>query len=434
MQLALRPFTTAGVALVGAGVIAVTPVAVAPPDLHMRSVSLSASSQALSFPKTAALPDLGGVFDPATGAIPVTAYTQLFQQSFTNVQQVIGLVIDSPAPILQQVLRNQMATASQLSTIGQTVISNLFYYAAQLPGQIDVALGKFQAGDVQGAVTTLWNAAIFNPLIGTGFALMPLAQLPGKMATNFGKAVTAAMSGVSNVGLGAIAMINSTGLAFAAAAQVVADAVQSGDPVKISNALLTAPATVAGGLLNGNFPKGNIGLINGVVKNLVAMRTAIAKALGAPATVAASTTAPSIDSNQPEGGAAKSMSSETKPTGENASSEATAAKPAASDTAVAERDTSTADEAPQATLVRESLKAAPGQTGVRTNGSYGVKANLAQGLREDVAASVDKSVSRVSDGLKKALGGQKSAPKKSETKSTGSSSSGGTSSGSGDAG
>lgn len=431
MQLALRPFTTAGVALVGAGVIAVTPVAVAPPEPHMRSVSLSASSQALPLPNAAALPDLGGVFDPATGAIPVTAYAQLFQQSFTNVQQVIGLVIDSPAPILQQVLRNQMATANQLSTIGQTVITNLFYYAAQLPGQIEMALGKFQAGDVQGAVTTLWNAAIFNPLIGTGFALMPLAQLPGKMATNFGKAVTAAMSGVSSVGLGAIAMINSTGLAAAAAAQVVADALQTGDPVKISNALLAAPATVAGGLLNGGFPKGNIGLINGILKNLVTMRTTIAKALGAPTTVAALTAAPAIVSDESERGGERSASSEIAPPGENASADATAvASPPASEMAAGKQDPSTADDAPRVSLMRESLKAVPGETRIRTSNSKQVRADLAQGIRDGVSAAVNRTASQVSDGLKKVLGGQEKADKKAASNSSG----GGTSSGSGDAG
>ena len=40
MQHALRPYATAGVALVGASIIAVTPLAVPPPSVQMRQVQL----------------------------------------------------------------------------------------------------------------------------------------------------------------------------------------------------------------------------------------------------------------------------------------------------------------------------------------------------------------------------------------------------------
>ena len=65
MQAGVRPYLTAGVALVGASVIAVTPVAAPPRDIHLPPVHLSA---AIENPAT--------VFAPALTAAQTLIATQ----------------------------------------------------------------------------------------------------------------------------------------------------------------------------------------------------------------------------------------------------------------------------------------------------------------------------------------------------------------------
>ena len=55
MQHVLRPYATAGVALVGASIIAVTPMAVPPPSVQMRQVQLVDAWSALVTDTTANL-------------------------------------------------------------------------------------------------------------------------------------------------------------------------------------------------------------------------------------------------------------------------------------------------------------------------------------------------------------------------------------------
>lgn len=55
MQLALRPFTTAGIALVGAGAIAVSPLA--PPPVTATTVSNGISSAAVALTATSSFVD-----------------------------------------------------------------------------------------------------------------------------------------------------------------------------------------------------------------------------------------------------------------------------------------------------------------------------------------------------------------------------------------
>src|SRR5689334_23314198 len=88
-----RPYLNAGVALVGASVIAVAPVAPAPP--HVSLPSVRSAEVALS----AATSPYGQLLEHT-----VTNLNDLFQQTFAN----------GVAPLLAQVLKNQSTMITQL--------------------------------------------------------------------------------------------------------------------------------------------------------------------------------------------------------------------------------------------------------------------------------------------------------------------------------
>lgn len=98
MYTTLRPYATAGVAMLGASAIAIAPVVVAP-----------------------AMPDLR-VADPAvalSAAIdPLTPLLDLFNKSEVNFANLAGAWLEAPAPILQQIIANQIGYLGELPDIG----------------------------------------------------------------------------------------------------------------------------------------------------------------------------------------------------------------------------------------------------------------------------------------------------------------------------
>ena len=70
MQLALRPYATAGVAVLGAGLIYVTPVTA--PDVEQRAVDLAAAEDIIDLvnPMDAGFGSLGGLSGELSGVLP----------------------------------------------------------------------------------------------------------------------------------------------------------------------------------------------------------------------------------------------------------------------------------------------------------------------------------------------------------------------------
>ena len=93
MQPALRPYATAGVALVGASVIAVSPVTVTPTavqEVRDKAVHLSALVN------------------------PIDVFRPIIETALENAQTVGGQIADNPAPILMQVIANQLASIGNI--------------------------------------------------------------------------------------------------------------------------------------------------------------------------------------------------------------------------------------------------------------------------------------------------------------------------------
>ena len=101
MQLSTRPWVIAGVALVGAGLIAATPVAAAVPDVQAADVQLTA----------------GGFDDVSLGQLFTNAST-----SFTH--NIFDPFIGAPFPVGQQVTENFLGYLSSIFT-DPSQISNI---------------------------------------------------------------------------------------------------------------------------------------------------------------------------------------------------------------------------------------------------------------------------------------------------------------------
>lgn len=124
MQLALRPFTTAGIALVGAGVIAVSPLA-PPPVATSATTTMSAASVALTA--------------SSSFVDPIAYWGEVLELAGTNLSTHFEAAIADPFPVLGQVVENQVGYANTIITALSTTSQRLdaFVKGAYFAGQIE---------------------------------------------------------------------------------------------------------------------------------------------------------------------------------------------------------------------------------------------------------------------------------------------------------
>lgn len=261
MQLASRSYLAAGVALVGASAIAVSPMAPSVPatsPVHMH-VAL-----------TAAIDNPFTVFEPA------------FTATQTMISNIIERQTTNPAPIPRQLLENAVAgyqafmstppawqiakiladgvIAAQnfgpnLAALGETTSAAgtalseaLSQLAAGLPAGLEAAAAKIAAGDPGGALDGLvldGMQPIINILI---FAVSPEINAVGHVLNIPQPIIDAATESTLGVVIGLAAATVGVGYDLdgqprailkqaLVGAQEVANAVATGDPVKVVNAI-----------------------------------------------------------------------------------------------------------------------------------------------------------------------------------------------------
>lgn len=303
MQAALRPYATAGVALVGASVIAVSPVTVTPTaiqEVQDKAVQLSALVN------------------------PIDLFGPIFESAFENAQALGVQFAENPAPILQQILVNQIngignigsaleaqvgvipelpallgdaiengfanfgALAEFVPTLLEDIVGTLTseQFQAQLQGVLDTAA----AGDFGGAFTQLFGALLGSvglpaagilPLVSTALqgsladaaTLFPIAAGP---LANAQAAVEAAQTPLLLVGLGALVPVFGTGVAAGDTLSGLLDAVQNGDPEAAFNAIVNGAAAATTAVLEGAVGP------SGIAAGLQGLREAIAEAITNP--------------------------------------------------------------------------------------------------------------------------------------------------------
>lgn len=391
MHLALRPYVTAGVALVGAGVIAVTP-AIAPP------ASIQPQTQAIEL--TAAVD-------------PLTQWAGIITRTVTEASQFAQTIAANPAPILQQITQNQLGNA-------QTVSNALQAFANGMGAMLDPsrpggtvyllieAVRHLQQGDPVAASQAAWNG-----ILGFLYQALPLSNLTSiqaTMATNFGKAVTELAKLPYSIGFVSIGIAHAPFQAFEETSAAVMEALADHDPTAAAVALVSFPGTVVDYAVNG-YPVGNLrlgGLLggSGLFQTLNNARTKIAKAIEPPAPAAAFTEqiAASTPNTTPSNSDTTQWQDETYLAPIENAPLATPPTALAAKTVAADESPAAEAAAPEPTrqavapLVRTGLIAAPNKAGAL--GPTGrPTATAVSPVRDGITATVNK----LGEGVKKAF-------------------------------
>ena len=242
----INPYVTAGVALVGASVIAVTPISPAPPPEVRTATS---SVQLTAFPH---------MFEN-----PVVFYSDVVQTAFANTATLAQLYFDDPVPIIRAVVANQVVAISDI--------------VAALVDRDGAALWAATVNAVTRPITNLVAVGAYV-IENVGQILFKLAQpvISGVVATVFA--------------LGA-----------------VIEAIVDFDLTNLVNAVINVPGKIVDGVLNGTpVPNPALPLIlpgvlstgepfvefSGPVKDLIEADQEIGELIAAPVTMAAADTPP----------------------------------------------------------------------------------------------------------------------------------------------
>ncbi|BCI53844.1 hypothetical protein NIIDNTM18_31220 [Mycolicibacterium litorale] len=276
MYAAARTYLSTGVALVGAGAIAMSPVAPPLPDVAEATSSVATSDLRLS-----AL------------ANPFVVYGQVVENTLENLGLLGERVIADPAPILAQILRNQWASAQTLGAALESAAESLATsFSPDNPFGVPALLGSagenLAAGDLEGAIYDLWQVVI-TPLLGPAVTLIPaITEVIRQPVQNLLDVIDQTQLPITLFAIGALSPIYA-GLVKAggAFAQDLFDAVRTADLEGFANALITGPAAMINGFLNGDavdagFFSPGLGTISGLLN----IRDAVAQALRGPAPTA----------------------------------------------------------------------------------------------------------------------------------------------------
>jgi hypothetical protein len=159
MRAPIRPFVTAGIAVVSASALAVAPLAVTPPDVRIENPSAELT------------------------ASPFDAYQVLLDNSRANLEGLLSLAL-APPPNLPFTVGDLIAQALEV----QTNVAAFRQLVSGLSGQVDslnqltrmflqAASQQLQAGNVEDTIDILLYAALFDASGVLAFALYPAALL-----------------------------------------------------------------------------------------------------------------------------------------------------------------------------------------------------------------------------------------------------------------
>jgi hypothetical protein len=233
----MRPYTTTGIALVGAAVIAVAPIA--PPTSEFAKPISDAAVRLAAAPN------------------PIDFYSAIFDRTVLNAGAVLDNYLADPFPIIRAIIANQVAAGEAIGgALGDAADGIITNWTTVVPALLGQALDELLALNVAGAVELTLDAALalLLPLqapIGVlvDVAINPLRNLLAAIdavvshpAVNLETLLTAAIGPV-------LAGIQGA----AVATQNVIDAVIGLDPLDLVNAVVDFPGYVIDGVLNGGY-------------------------------------------------------------------------------------------------------------------------------------------------------------------------------------
>ncbi|NKZ11867.1 hypothetical protein HGA11_12835 [Mycolicibacterium septicum DSM 44393] len=405
METAVRSYLTAGVALAGAGVIAVSPVMPTPTDIQLPAVHASSAAVELS-----ALTN------------PLDAWAQTLSNASANLQTLGEQLLASDAPILRTVISNQIGNATVVGNAVQTYADNLTSTLQGLPAALQTASDLISQGQITDAVD------------GLTLSLLPAILGLLDLSNNSWTAVTTTTQNLANV-IAAVPTIATAAVlpavfpllsvlnGVAATAQEVATAANAGDTEGVANALINAPANLTDAFLNGkgtilgiipvagllspSSPLGALG--SGPIASLLDIPKTIAGLLD-PNPLAPATTSAAVTSAKLSTSAVSTLSSGTSarsvtlsvPAGETAAAPEAVATSADSTDATA--PATQADDSTSASTSKATPKATSKASNKVTGSAKQVRDNLRKATQR-IAGKTGKSADSTStDGAKSAAG------------------------------
>jgi hypothetical protein len=218
MHTTVRPFATAGVALVGASAIAISPLVATPslPDITVANPAVHLSA----------------------AVDPITSWLNVLKTSEVNVEGLLSTWLDAPAPVLQQVIANQLRYLSELP--------DLESIAGQIAANVRAGLAAPFAEDL----STLDgdHAPIYDLLLNgiPGF-------LDPVISPELAPLVRFSTSYLSGVLLGLVGPVIAPALALAGSGGAIFDNLTGATPdlEAALNTLVNTPAAMADAFLNG---------------------------------------------------------------------------------------------------------------------------------------------------------------------------------------
>lgn len=274
MQALLRSKVTEGAALLTAGAIALSPIVIAPAAEHLPALRMSSVATTLT-----------------SAADPITTWVQVLNTTFDNIAALGTVVQADPSPILDQLVKNQLAYAQTIATALSQAGGGLVAGITSIPQALLTAGEQLAAGQISAATQTVFQAGL-GLVLAPVISLLPVFNIPGQIAQNFANVLTALPNALLPIGLAAISPIAGVVAAVGDTGQAVYDALSAGNITAALGAIVNAPAVITNAFLNGYPPSFSTGILSvgkdfaaGLVNALLNVRDTIAQAIGAPAPV-----------------------------------------------------------------------------------------------------------------------------------------------------
>lgn len=272
----IRPRVAVGVALLAASAVAVSPMAPPVPDVAAAAHHAVTSAEV----------------ELAAFANPIQEWADVLTTAAANLGGLGNQVLADPAPVLKQLITNQLANATVLGAAGQETITGITTALQALPAATQTALGQLASGDVTGAVATLTE-----PLLPLALTVLQGATdafgVVSNAAQNFANVVALGPEIITGVALSSAFPLLSGVNATTDTVQSIVTALGDRDLGGVASAVVNAPAHLVGGVLNGDgtilgvlpvpgllSPSSDLGVLgSGPIAVALTLRDDIAKAL-----------------------------------------------------------------------------------------------------------------------------------------------------------
>ncbi len=236
MRKALRPYLTAGVAVVGAGALAIAPVIATPPDVRIVNPAVQQSDD------------------------PLATYVDTVREALENLEALLGSALALPSPTawtldlaLTTLMNDPGADVplfiDHLESLGPLAGASVPGLLEGAGGAVDVAIDQAALSNIDPAIINLIRMYTSLAPVVAAVVTAPLTLIGSDLADEAGvvlaKSLTAAAGPVlSGIGTTAVAI------------RSIVDALDNAEPGSgaVLAAMIAAPATVVDGVLNGFAP------------------------------------------------------------------------------------------------------------------------------------------------------------------------------------